>query len=184
MDYISKAECERRGFKKGADGLYRKLSTLEKYAEKGWLDFGDKRLMAADRLSAGLSFFKDFRRSRILNLPAVNLEKERVDTSGKKDIAPEVWDARQRFGRALRSINGEYLNIVVWVCLDDKPLNIVKITNAQYNHDLEMAKEYLCRGLDNLAFHYGVKPIRRQKIRGMVEVKFFDDLDDWLEKVK
>ena len=51
--YIDKTECLRRGFVRGADGLYRKLTVLERYGKNGWLDFGDKRYSAMDRISAG-----------------------------------------------------------------------------------------------------------------------------------
>lgn len=182
MDYISKAECERRGFVKGADGLYRRLNTLEKYAAKGWLNFGNPKLTKNDRLDAGAWFYRDYMKGRINTLKAVDWMKEQVD-GGKQGLSPDVWDARVRFGKALRAINANYLPVVRQVVLFHRPLNIRKITSAQYNHDLELAKEILCCGLDNLVFHYGVK-IRRPKIKSYGGYKLFDDMEEWINEME
>ena len=53
LDYINKQECERRGFVKGMDGKYYKLNSLERLGRDGYLDFGNPRYSALDRVSAG-----------------------------------------------------------------------------------------------------------------------------------
>lgn len=184
LDYIDKQDCERRGLVRDADGTYRLLNQLEKYERKGWLDHGNKYISSNERLSAGLRFSADYRKSAINTLGAVDLSKDRVDGGNQKELSPAVWDARTRFSKALRAINGEYLSVVVRVCLDDKPLNIVQFTKAQYNHDLAVTKEDLCRGLDDLAIHYGIKPVKPLRIHAYTQLTFWTDIEDYLKRVR
>lgn len=49
--YIDKAECLRRGYVRKSRGIY-KMSLLEKYAARGWLELGDPKYSREDRLRA------------------------------------------------------------------------------------------------------------------------------------
>lgn len=180
LDYITKEDCEQNGLVRDEYGVYRKLNTLEKYERKGWLKYGNKYIGANEKLSAGRRFYCDFRRGHIETMTAIDWTKDRVDGGNQRDLPPSAWDARSRFIKALRAISSVYLPVVARVVLDDKPLCIPKLDSAQYNHDLEMAKEYLCCGLDNLALHYGIKPLRPHKICGNTDYNFFDGLEEWL----
>ncbi len=164
LEYISPEECAARGIVK-RDGVYKILNTIEKYADKGWLKFGDKRYSSEDRLDVAARFRKDFFLSRLEHMPATDFAADRVDGGGQKELPDSVWDARRRLEKAIKSLKKIHFDIVVAVCLEDRPLRIRKESSAQYNHDLEIAKEYLCRGLDSLLWNYGIKPRRRFQIK-------------------
>jgi len=136
---------------------YRKLCQLEKYKLKGWLDFGDKRINSLDRLQAGKRLWMDFMKSGLWTSKAINLDAVRVDGGNMKEIPESVALARQKFNQAMLAVP-EYAEwyLVREIVLYDHKVFIKKTTSAQYNHEIEMMKEDLCRGLDKLAYHYGV----------------------------
>lgn len=143
---------------------------LEKYYDKGWLRFGNRRIYQAEKLSAGKRFQQDFYHSRIDTMTAINWAKEKVDTSLNAEVPPFVWDARNRFIKALRAIKKENLSAIQTVVLEDKPVAVEKEDASQYAHDHALAQHFLCCGLDDLAIHYGWKPVK-QKIVGFYHGK-------------
>lgn len=153
-------------------------SVLEKYHNRGWLDFGNAAYSGDDRLRTGIRFAQDFYDSHIYTAGIVDLSKVRVDCSSRGDVSPKVWDARKRYVKALRAIPGDVVNIVCSVCCFDKDLKIEKVTIPQYRHDLEVVKYSVCTGLDALIEHYNGKLyVRRQKITGFTEVNIWDYLE-------
>lgn len=183
MEYTNKRDCEKNGLVRDEYGGYRKLNTLEKYERKGWLNYGNKYIGSNEKLSAGLRFYCDFRRGHIETMTAIDWTKDRVDGGNQRDLSPSTWDARTRFIKALKAISSIYLPVVARVVLDDKPLSIPKLDSAQYNHDLEIAKEHLCCGLDELSIHYGVKPVRPMRMQAFCEVEFWDNIGEYISKI-
>lgn len=181
--YITPEEVKARGIIRRKDGTFYLLNTLEKYADKGWLNFGDKRFDKDFRLDAAQMFHRDFMESRISDMAAVDLSKDRVDGGNHKELPEYVWDARRRYFSAREAINRRYRGIIVRVVLDDKPLRIVKLSSGQYNHDLELAKEYLCLGLDELIYHYGLKPRRRRPITGYAVSDFWENFYEYCQDI-
>ena len=180
-DYITKEECERRGIIRGKDGIYRKLTTLEKYFSKGWLDFGSKNILSAWRIAAGIRFHDDFDASFFNCTPAIDLEKIKVDGGKSQNLPDSALDARFRVRAAVEAIGKPYNTLVYCVCGEDKPISIKRISVAQYRHDLELAKEYLCLGLDKLVNHYGLAmKQRKSKITGYSEN---NTLEEWLKEI-
>ena len=66
--YITPEEVKARGIIRRKDGTFYLLNTLEKYADKGWLNFGDKRFDKDFRLDAAQMFHRDFMESRISDM--------------------------------------------------------------------------------------------------------------------
>lgn len=155
------------------DGQYYKLNQLERYNEKGWLNYGRRGITPMERLTAGLRFQKDFYHSRIDTMTAINWAKERVDTSPNTEMPPFVWDARKRFICALRAIKAEHLRAVQVVALEDRPLKVRYTTKADFAQYNAEAKRLLCGGLDDLVIHYGWKPVK-SKVVGFCNKYFWE----------
>ena len=164
----------REGWTRTADGTLYKLNQLEKYYQKGWLRFGNRSIRAEDKLSAGLQLQRDFYKSGLFTMKAIDLEKARVDTSINAELPPEIWDARKRFFNALRAVKSDNLKAVQIVVLDDKPIVIAKESAVQYAHDHALAQHFLCCGLDDLAIHYGCKPVKA-KVVGFNKANFWEE---------
>lgn len=156
--------------------MIRFKSQLEKCRDKGWLGFGDKRIHPLDRFQAGQRLFADFTKSAFPSAKAVNFEADRVDGGNMKEMPESVAMARQRFNEAIRSIENYWEWFMVReIVLNDRKVGIKKTTVQQYRHEMEMMKEDLCRGLDQLAYHYGITHAKPE-IKGcqFIEVDFMD----------
>lgn len=165
-NYITREELIKQGFIRRPEGGYKRLTVLERYAERGWLDFGDKNFSAEDRVNTGLRLYSDFYHSRIVSEGVADLTRVRVDGGNNQHLPEFVLSARSRFIKAFRSIPANYVPIVGRVCLDDKEFGILR-SSEDYRHMLEVAKENLCLGIDNLIYHYRGKPRNlRPKIQG------------------
>lgn len=154
-EYINKEELKRRGFQRGGDGIYRKLTALERCEDAGWLDWGDSRFSASDRKSVGERFATDYFRSRVGSVSALNPEKIRVDGNGKQ-ITPEyVAAAENRYRKALKLIPAGCRGIVRRVCIDDKEIYVSRDLNRyQKNKERVRQATLLCLGLDELGKFY------------------------------
>lgn len=158
-EYIDKKELARRGFRRGDDGVYRKLSALERYEESGWLDWGDGRFSSADRKSIGERLAADYHLSRIGSVSALNPGKIRVDGRGRLITPEEISAAEDRYRKALKSIPSGCAAIVRRVCIDDKGFYIPNGANRyQKNKERIRQATLLCLGLDELGkFYLGLK---------------------------
>lgn len=135
---------------------------IERYYLKGWLKFGDKRLDAKIRLDAANRLASDFYFSRFPSNQAIDFAKERVD-GGRNKLEPErVLEARDRFFKAIKEIPFEFWGIVQNVVLYEKKPVIDDVSHDVYKNELFKAKVDLCRGLDRLAWHYGVRTVKRK----------------------
>lgn len=154
MDYITKAECEKRGFVRGEDGLYRKLSTLEHYAKAGWLNLGDGRYSALDRVSAGSRLGRDFYLGGLEAVRASDIGKIRVDGHTVLPLPVLVIEARGRFNKACRSVPREFWPVIHRVCCEDKEIIARGDSERQRSHNKYIQVTFLCLGLDRLIDHY------------------------------
>lgn len=154
-EYIDKKELARRGFRRGDDGVYRKLSALERYEESGWLDWGDGRFSSADRKSIGERLAADYHLSRIGSVSALNPEKIRVDGKGRLITPEEISAAEDRYRKALKLIPAGCRGIVRRVCIDDCDFSLKKgLTCYERNKERVHQATLLCLGLDELGKFY------------------------------
>lgn len=152
---ISKAELTKRGFRKGKDGIFRKASALEQLAEKGWLDFGDKRFSANDRKSIGERFASDYMHSRVEGVSALDVGKIRVDGSGNLATPEDISAAEDRYRKALKTLPSGCMWIVRRVCIKDLGF-ILPAKTSKHQKIKERARQatLLCLGLDELGKFY------------------------------
>lgn len=154
-EYVNKEELKRRGFQRGDDGIYRKLTALERCEDAGWLDWGDSRFSASDRKSVGERFAADYFRSRVGSVSALNPGKIRVDGRGRLITPEEISAAEDRYCKALKSIPSGCAAIVRRVCIDDKGFYIPNGANRyQKNKECVRQATLLCLGLDELGKFY------------------------------
>lgn len=152
--YTTKAECLANGFVKIGKHFYR-FCTLEQYARKGWLDFGDKRFTALDRLSAGLRLMKDFYHGHFESVCANDMRKVKVDGHGNSTLQEEALDARNRYLEAMKAIPAEFWGVTRQVCIEDKPIAANDNgSRTEKLHEAYSSKKDLCRALDRLIEHY------------------------------
>lgn len=154
LDYIDRQECERRGLFKDADGIYRTRNTLEKYAEKGWLEYGSFKYSACDRVSAGNRIGRDFYLAMLSPVCANDVSKVKVDGQGSVVTPDNVLDARDRFNKACAAIPYEFWGVLNRVCCEDKELTIIGGSERQKAYERRNAALLLCLGLDRLIEHY------------------------------
>ncbi len=153
-EYIDKQECCRRGYVRHNGKIY-KMTLLEKYAARGWLEFGDPKFSVEDRLRAAKRLQKDYEMSRFMSVSASDF-RERVDVVGRGAGDLEtICRARESYFAAVKQIPAEFWPVVKAVCLENKEPdwleNMPKRTRAEANY----AKRCdLCRGLDRLLRHY------------------------------
>lgn len=140
--------------------MVKRLTLIERYFRKGWLKFGDKRIDAEIRLDCANRLATDFYFSRFSS-PAVDWQKERVDGGNSKGEPDRVLDARDRFFKAIRSVPPEFWGVVQSVVLEEKRPKFME-TKKLNEYALFVHKVDLCRGLDRLAWHYGVKPVKKK----------------------
>lgn len=156
-------------------------TVLRKYFDKGWLKFGSRKITALDRLNVGNRFYADFYKSGIADFKIPDLGKPRVDGGNNKGTPDFVLDARARFNAAFQTLSGDQAKIVMRVVCYDK---FIKVPNLDYRHNIEVAKEKLCEGLDVLFFHYFGEPQKTKiEINGYVSESAQEDFRRWKEKI-
>lgn len=130
----------------------KRLSVLENYYFKGWLNMSNTQWSADDRLKAGQRLYGDYYRSHRISR-YIDYEKPRVDSSAKTE--PEyLLDARDRFNKAIQSIPADYWPEVREVCCYNRLIKGRGLTKRQQLYDRYMQMCDLCRGLDYLIRFY------------------------------
>ncbi len=116
QQYVSREDCVRRGFVRKNGGIY-KMSVLERFAEKGWLDFGDSKYSAQDRLKAAEKLQKDYEQSYFMSMSAGGI-RERIDSKGKNANDVEmICKARKRYEEAARHVPGRIFGVRLKGCV-------------------------------------------------------------------
>lgn len=134
-----------------------KLNILEKMAAAGWLDYGNRKYSAVDRLSAGARLWRDFYLGGLTELRANDLGKIKVDGGGSGKTSDRRLDFRNAYEKACRAVPSEFWQVVRQVVVEDKPLK-AEGSERQVKYELYRQRVDLCRGLDRLIEHYlGIK---------------------------
>lgn len=153
-DYVNREELKKRGFVREKDGLFHKLNTLEQYARDGWIEFGDKRYSALDRVGAGNRIGRDFYLAGLEAVSANDIRRVRVDGRGAAILPLKMLEARERFNRAMQQVPFEFWPVVSRVCCEDKEFVISGGSERQKAYAKHRAAMLLCLGLDRLVAHY------------------------------
>lgn len=152
--YIDKAECVRRGFVRKNGRIY-KMSILEKYAAKGWLEMGNEKYSAADRVKAAERLQRDYEMSHFLSF-GTSAVRERVDSCGKNASDIDlICKARERYFEAVKQVPEEFWPVIEQVCLENRDICLSKEDGGKRKAEISYAiKRDLCRGLDRLIKYY------------------------------
>lgn len=153
-EYVNKKELEAKGYTRNDDGIFRKLNTLEFLGKKGWLDYGNQRFTAQDRISAGNRLANDFEIANLEGVSANDVSKIRVDGRGAYNVSQTISEAEDRYLKAMNSIDRDLWGRVRKVCIEENFLG--ENTGNKYKDIKNKTYEYtmLCIGLDELIKHY------------------------------
>jgi hypothetical protein len=152
-------------------------TVLQKYFQKGWLKYGNRLISAQDRLNAANRFYADYYKAGIVDLRVPDLAKPRVDGGNNKGTPDYVLDARARFNAAYKALTIDGADLVMRVVCWDKQ---IKVNSNDWRHDIEIAKENLCKALDGLFIHYWGAPQKAKvEIKGVVSQKADEDFKRW-----
>lgn len=125
----------------------KKLTVLEIYQQKGWLNRVNSRWSADDRVNSGIWLRNIHEKAGLGKISAINYEKERIDCSMK----PQSEFAQQNevlFFKITSYIPKEFRQLVIDVCCDDKRLKARGKTINEKKNDRYLKIVDLCRGLD------------------------------------
>ncbi len=151
--YIDKKSCVRQGFVHSKGGVC-KMTLLERYALRGWLELGNPRYSKEDRLKAAECLQQDFERSCFMS-GSVFSAKEKVDCKGKSALDIEfICKARERYFRAVKHVPDEFWPVVKSVCLENREPE-TDVSKSRWKSEMNYAmRRDLCRGLDRLIQFY------------------------------
>ncbi len=155
--YKTKKECIKEGFQKTSEGI-KKLCVLEKYFEKGWLEYGNKKYCGQDRLKAGLRLYSDYKRGHVAGFVYSNWSPI-ITTKASAIAGDDMFDARSRYFSVIRTMPREFWQVVRTVCIEDVEIIIKDDVSARRRSEIVFSlKMDLCRGLDRVVrFYYGAK---------------------------
>lgn len=132
----------------------KKLSVLEVYQKIGYLEYGNKRWTATDRVNVGKRIHDDYYMATH-GIQAIDYGKEKVDCFGLKLESDKVLEAKERFARAMKAMPLEFRNIVFRVCCEDKRIvEPERLTRWNRKLFLVTQAQLLSLGLDRLVKHY------------------------------
>ena len=152
--YINREELEKRGKESKKDGMFHQLNVLERCSRDGWLDFGNRRYSAMDRVSAGNRLGRDFYLSGLETVSANDVRRVRVDGSGTVSLPEKMLLARDRFNKAMCAIPYEFWPVVSRVCCEDKEFEVENGSERQRAYARHRSAILLCLGLDRLIGYY------------------------------
>lgn len=154
-----------------------KKTQLEKYYAKGWLAYGAKDISSEERLEAGRTFWEEHEACQYGTVRLPDLEQPKVDYTPKLNTPVFLLDARSKFEKAEKKLTKGQKKVLNRVVLLNLPITTVGKKFSEYNHNLELCKECLCRGLDRLVIHYGGKRNHPQ-LKGYAKEGFWDYLEE------
>lgn len=153
VEYVSRKDCEDAGFVRVPGRPIQKLSTLQVYETKGYLDYGDQKYTSMDRVAVGLQLATDFYLGGLNTVSAVDPGKIRVDGGGGSFGAEKRQFHEDRYHKAMAIIPTEFREVVRLVVIEDKPIKVIG-SDRQVNKELFLKRVDLCRGLDRLIDFY------------------------------
>ena len=153
VEYVSRKDCEDAGFVRVPGRPIQKLSTLQVYETKGYLDYGDQKYTSMDRVAVGLQLATDFYLGGLNTVSAVDVGKIRVDGGGSIVGAERKAFHEDRYRKAIATVPAEFWEVVRLVVIEDKPIKVIG-SDRQVNKELFLKRVDLCRGLDRLIDFY------------------------------
>ena len=156
MKYISKQDVIDKGIIK-KNGRIQKLSILEIWHSKGYLDYEKSQYSSDERLQYGLRLALDFQIINRANLHSGYILNTKIDgINSKKSIS--VLNAMNRYNKAIRSVPAEFWSIVRKICIDDCDIIFPKnLSERQRSYYSYLNRIDLCRGLDRVIESYTKK---------------------------
>ena len=156
MEYISKQDVINKGIVKKA-GRIQKLSILEIWHSKGYLEFEQSKYSADERLEYGLRLALDYQIINRANLHSGYVQNTRIDKIYQtKSIA--LLDAMSRYNKAIKSVPAEFWPVVRRVCIEDNDIIFPKnFSERQKTYLSYLSRIDLCRGLDRVIGAYTKK---------------------------
>ncbi len=153
MRYTSKQDVIKKGIVK-KDGKIRKLSILEIWYSKGYLEYEKSKYTADERLECGLKLALDYQIINRANIHSGYIQNTRIDkTNNLQSIA--LLDAMNRYNKAIKSVPKEFWSIVRKICIDDCDIIFSKNTSErQRAYFYYLSRIDLCRGLDRILDKY------------------------------
>lgn len=131
-----------------------KLTVLDVYGKIGYLNYGNKRYTADDRIRVGKRLHDDYYMATH-GIQAIDYAKERVDVSVTNHESDKVLEAKEKFARAMKSMPLEFRRIVFRVCCEDKRIAEEKLTTAWKRRVYLITQaQLLSLGLDRLVKYY------------------------------
>lgn len=153
VEYVSRKDCEDAGFVRVPGRPIQKLSTLEVYETKGYLDYGDQKYTSMDRVAVGKKLYRDYYLGGLVTVQAVDPGKIKVDGCGSLVGAEKKDFHESRYHKAMAIIPAEFREVVRLVVIEDKPIKVIG-SDRQVNKELFLKRVDLCRGLDRLLDFY------------------------------
>ena len=157
MKYISKKDVVDNGLIKRNGCIY-KMTVLEKWHEKGWLELNTSKFTSSQRLYCGLRLHRNF---QIINKAALHsgfVINDRVNDSFFKSAGIIALNAWEEYSKTIKLIPQEFWPIVRRICIEDKePQPPKHMSERQRAYFYYMCRIDICRGLDRIANEYNQK---------------------------
>lgn len=153
MKYTTKQDVANKGIVK-KNGKIMKLSVLEIWYSKGYLESEKSVYSADERLRCGLALALDFQIINRANIHSGYIQNSKIDKiSQSQSVA--LLDAMNRYNKAIKSVPKKFWSIVRRICIEDNDLIFPKkLSERQRAYLLYMSRIDLCRGLDRIIAEY------------------------------
>ena len=156
MKYVSKQDVINKGIVK-KEGKIRKLSILEIWYSKGYLEYDKSRYDSRERLKYGLKLALDYQIINRANLRSSYINNSRIDKTGQYQSVA-LFESMDRYNKALRAIPTEFWPIVRRICIEDNDIILPKnLSERQKSYIFYLSRIDLCRGLDRVISEYTKK---------------------------
>ena len=156
MRYTSKQDVVNKGIIK-KDGKIQKLSILEIWYSKGYLELPKSKYTADECLKCWLKLALDYQIINRANLHSGYIENTRIDKS-KNLQSTSLLDVMNRYNKAIKSAPKEFWHVVRRICIDDCDIIFSKnISERQRAYLSYLSRIDLCRGLDRIIEAYTKK---------------------------
>ena len=149
MKYTTKQDCINKGLTKINGKIY-KLSILEIWYKRGYLDFEKSKYSSDERLRCGLRLLNDFQIISRANLHSGYIQNTKIDNSNQLQSI-SLLNAMSRYNRAIKSVPSEFWPIVRKICIEDTEQVFPKEMSERQKAYLSYLNRIdLCRGLDRI----------------------------------
>ena len=181
LTYTSKRDTINKGIIKKQGKIY-KLSVLEIWHSKGYLDYEFSKYSADERLECGLKLALDFHIINRANIHSSHIINTRVDANSTPQSVA-LLDAMHRYNKAIKAVPAEFWPIVRQICIEDKDLTVSKhLSERQKSYVLYMNRIDLCRGLDRIIGYCNqkLKMNRNDNFSFTCEKKYCNDIKKYI----